>query len=487
MGFLLQLPDELLLRSSSFLDKQQDRYNLVLVCRRLQPIGEEVLYTHPEIPRSTVEHNNKHSIPRLLHTLLHRFGLSKRVRSLKIFVISRRIQTPEPSHLLGPRYFSSRTLDDTIAAAQGFLKEIGVGENARWYQSMSEAWETALAAVLIAVPRNLEVLDFGGYRPANWLSPTFGMVEIPERIEPIDLDFDHMFQYGDGGLPLTSMPGLAGIKVIRSRQLMAKSFLMLPTLREIHVSIIGPRHLDDVAKYKTSLLPQQFLAITSLILDCSHEIFLPVMYRLHPEEFLASVAPELHNLRHLTLRLMNSHYWGGGRQPFPNLPDARYEEILQTFKAAKATLETLVVEPGRFLSFADPHNTGYGSTNLKLVPCMTSLQEFSKLRRVVLPLEAVYAGVPLQNGDVPFALLPASIEVLETIRQGTGHLELDDMLLAAKKVGSMPNLRELVVHGDFLFWNQVLSTAWTGLEGVGVRVKLGCIGVGSTDEDLEEG
>ena len=152
---LQDLPTELLLRVTSYIDNTADYRHLALTCTKLLPIARECLYSNVVINRIEAEDG---AIPTLtlqfLRTVLQQPQLADLVKSLDITYAMRYINY-ESSDAEHRQRMCSHTITRSMARAFFAKKSTA---NSTWILKANNAWEPALVGILLAKLSDLRAL-----------------------------------------------------------------------------------------------------------------------------------------------------------------------------------------------------------------------------------------------------------------------------------------------------------------------------------------
>ena len=194
MDSFTRLPAEVHLEIGSYLPSQMDYYNLTLVCKRLRPIGEQLLYSGPDL------RNRPGQTLLLARTVLSKPKLGKLTKALTGLSVQEISGRPDkwehdpqgqhnahnltedqdqPEVLIedrsGWRNFpwpdgwsltdaDMATIEEVKGLTKKFLKDLGVAKDSSWMQVVDTDPERAVAGTLLAAMPNLALLDMGEWR-----------------------------------------------------------------------------------------------------------------------------------------------------------------------------------------------------------------------------------------------------------------------------------------------------------------------------------
>lgn len=273
----------------SYLSDQMDFYNLSLVCRSLRPIGEQLLYSNPEI------HRRPGQSLLLARTVLSnpKIGrLTKSLWGLSVQEISDRLDKYEHDpegrrhheELVGQEYdipeedLNDRsnwldfpwpwgwaltgevaaTVQEVRVLTEKFLENLTVHKDSPWRKIVHTDLERAVGGALLAAMPNLTRLELNGWRPASLPAQTLTDTEI--LLGKSDLQF------------IICLQSLKWFKTIG-----AIPWPLIPHLRNLEEIALSLKFGDSVevgAQLETPV-PLLLESVTHLTLYLDVTIFLP--------------------------------------------------------------------------------------------------------------------------------------------------------------------------------------------------------------------
>jgi hypothetical protein len=440
MRRLDELPEELLLQIVSYVasnasidDRRKDLRDVVLTSKKLQPIGQELLYKtiHPKAqPDEKGSHGKVSTVALLIRTLIERPDLANLVQELNLDVIKRRLVHARCgarwNYALRQCRFDCRCgIIEVTRLAIRFL-EAKPYKNELWKKAISKGKEPAFYGLLVALVPSLEHLTIRCIYKQKDLQYVRG---AGNRYKPRAVSIYEerhfsgraLFGRNISNVNLGIIPGLANLKSVVSGSLVPPPVFSLPKVQHVEFGLMNWEVYGGFRGMPTCFslcsLPAVFHTVTALTIHVA--VFLlegdfRVWKKHHPEScysYLLNLVNRMENLRYLCWNLAKPSFFWSDTTEF----SVGYSNLFQPIQNAR--IQTIVIdgvdlEPAMWDDGTYPTDDYF----MHLDP-FASAKHFMDLKRIVAPQQAfIYSRDPRQ-ARVPIKgiqdMLPESVESIE--------------------------------------------------------------------------
>ncbi|KAK1917907.1 hypothetical protein P3342_000625 [Pyrenophora teres f. teres] len=250
--------------------------NLALVCRRFRPIVERILYRDISLPTPPLYkligffQYPISSTARLTRTLIHRPDLAARIKSLRIWILDRRLvsRADEPAlHPANPYHDVFK-----IACDQVYQSELPLLDQTHWDRELQHYQEVDISAFLLCLIPRLESLELiSPYAEFMSLDPR-GRHRPPHE-EPKYACFDLALSFADSvkslyvtsRIPLTTLPSASlteltlDIMFFAARDDWLTTSSILPNVRTLVVELNVPQLQEISLNFHVTVQPMMGL------------------------------------------------------------------------------------------------------------------------------------------------------------------------------------------------------------------------------------
>jgi hypothetical protein len=413
---LYKLPDELLLQVTDHLraytsTKQlQHLCKLCLVSKRLVPIAQEQLYANAVLHISCGCHPNVNAAIQLLRTLLDRPDLASKIEGLRFCVVRRSIKT-----LYESKGFDLSKLRDKCFA---MLSELGYTSEHPWWAALQHDVESAYAGVLLSLLPKLQTLDLTAkdhHRTFPTMDPVsafFGTSTPPAQTRNA-LATVHKFVGSDFAF-LRDMP-FKNLRVVNLRRIDIGTVLRLNGPN----TLPGATQLEDLS-----------LGVSIQFLDEDYSNSMQVSLG---DVFAALGCKKISRLS-ITLSCIDTYTSLGVERDF------RTNHFMSQLHGVASTLRTLEID-------LDHHEDSEEWHWLlsQITKTVQSLEEFSQLQRLMIPMDFVTADHSGSHGILP-ENLPRTIQRLNVVAPGADIIAWANILSGSDDDVDLPDFRTICLQ-----------------------------------------